>query len=41
MVALEAAKNLQIKDITLSTLEVDLLDINQMAEKLGIPKTKE
>ncbi len=40
MVALEAAKNLQLKDVTVSTLEVDLLDVNQMAEKLGVPAEK-
>ena len=37
MVALEAARNLQIKDVTISTLEVDLLDVTGMAEKLGVP----
>ncbi|MDP6631552.1 MAG: SPFH domain-containing protein [Kiritimatiellia bacterium] len=41
MVALEAARNLQIKDVTISTLEVDLLDITGMAEKLGVPAEKE
>ncbi|NQU40709.1 MAG: hypothetical protein HQ523_12205 [Lentisphaerae bacterium] len=37
MVALEAARNLKISDVTISTLEVDLLDIDGMAEKLGVP----
>jgi regulator of protease activity HflC (stomatin/prohibitin superfamily) len=41
MVALEAARNLQIKDVTISTLEVDLLDITGMAEKLGVPAEEE
>jgi regulator of protease activity HflC (stomatin/prohibitin superfamily) len=41
LVALEAARSLKVSDVTISTLEVDLLDINGMAEKLGVPKTKE
>ena len=38
---LEAAKNLQLSDVTVSTLEVDLLDVEGMAEKLGVPAEKE
>jgi regulator of protease activity HflC (stomatin/prohibitin superfamily) len=41
IVALEAAKNLQLSDVTISTLEVDLLDVEGMAEKLGVPAEKE
>jgi regulator of protease activity HflC (stomatin/prohibitin superfamily) len=41
MVALEAAKNLQLSDVTISTLEVDLLNIEAMAEKLGVPAEEE
>jgi regulator of protease activity HflC (stomatin/prohibitin superfamily) len=37
IVALEAAKNLKIKDITISTLEIDLLDLDAIATKLGVP----
>jgi regulator of protease activity HflC (stomatin/prohibitin superfamily) len=40
MVALEAAKNLNLSDITISTLYIDLLDINAMATKLGVPEDK-
>jgi regulator of protease activity HflC (stomatin/prohibitin superfamily) len=40
IVALEAAKNLDIKEITISTVETDLLDIDKMATKLGVPKNK-
>ena len=36
IVALEAAKNLNLSDVTISTMEVDLLDINKMATKLGV-----
>ena len=38
IVALEAAKNLNLSDITLSTMNIDLLDINDMATKLGVPE---
>jgi regulator of protease activity HflC (stomatin/prohibitin superfamily) len=37
IVALEAAKNLNLKDVTISTVENDLLDIDGMASKLGAP----
>lgn len=37
IVALEAAKNLNFEEITISTLEVDLLDLDAMATKLGVP----
>jgi len=36
IVALEAAKNLHLGDITVSTLNVDFLDIDEMATKLGV-----
>jgi regulator of protease activity HflC (stomatin/prohibitin superfamily) len=35
IVALEAARNLQIREATISTMDIDLLDIEGMAEKLG------
>lgn len=38
MVALEAARNLQIKAVDFSTLGVDVLDVEGMAEKLGAPR---
>jgi regulator of protease activity HflC (stomatin/prohibitin superfamily) len=38
IVALEAARNLNFSDVTISTLEVDLLDIDAMATKLGVPE---
>ncbi len=37
IVALEAAKNLDLEEATISTVENDLLDINGMASKLGAP----
>jgi len=40
IVALEAARNLQIKEATISTIEIDLLDINAMVEKLGMTPEK-
>lgn len=38
IVALEAAKNLNLTDITISTMVIDLLDIDGMATRLGVPK---
>lgn len=38
IVALEAARNLNFSDVTISTLEIDLLDIDAMATKLGVPE---
>lgn len=38
IVALEAAKNLNLEDVTISTVDNDLLDIDGMATKLGVPK---
>jgi hypothetical protein len=38
IVALEAARNLQIKEATISTMDVDLLDVDAMVEKLGMHK---
>ncbi|MHC4884844.1 MAG: SPFH domain-containing protein [Planctomycetota bacterium] len=35
IVALEAARNLNLKSATISTLETDLLDVDKMARKLG------
>lgn len=35
LIALEAAKNLQLTKFTLSTLDTDVLDIKKLAEKLG------
>ncbi len=37
MVALEAARNINLGEVTVSTLDLDLLDLDQMAEKLGVP----
>jgi regulator of protease activity HflC (stomatin/prohibitin superfamily) len=37
IVALEAAKNLNLEDVTISTVDNDLLDIDGMATKLGAP----
>ncbi len=37
MVALEAAGNLNLVDLTVSTLEVDPLDIEAMVTRLGVP----
>jgi len=37
MVALEAARNLNLSDVTVSTVETDLLDIEKMVLKLGAP----
>jgi hypothetical protein len=38
IVALEAARNLKIKAVDFSTLGVDVLDVEAMAEKLGAPR---
>lgn len=38
LVALEAARNLNLKEVTISTVDTDLLDIGKMADKLGAPK---
>ena len=40
IVALEAAKNLNIREITISTVDTDLLDIDKMATKLGVKEGK-
>jgi regulator of protease activity HflC (stomatin/prohibitin superfamily) len=37
IVALEAAKNLNLEDVTISTVENDLLNVDGMATKLGAP----
>lgn len=39
MVALEAAQNINLGDMTISTMESDLLDLDAMATKLGVPET--
>jgi regulator of protease activity HflC (stomatin/prohibitin superfamily) len=36
MVALEAARNLKLSDISVSTLQIDFLDIDGMVNKLGL-----
>lgn len=36
IVALEAAKNLNFSNVSISTLQTDLLDLNEMIEKLGV-----
>lgn len=38
LVALEAARNLNLKDVTISTVDTDLLDIDKMVDKLGAPE---
>ena len=38
IVALEAAKNLSFSDVTISTVDVDILDIDKMATRLGVPE---
>jgi regulator of protease activity HflC (stomatin/prohibitin superfamily) len=38
LVALEAARNLNLSDVTVSTMETDLLDLERMADKLGVPR---
>ncbi len=40
IVALEAAKNLNFSDVTISTVDNDLLDLDKMATKLGASKKK-
>jgi len=40
IVALEAARNLDLSDVTISTMDTDLLDIDGMATKLGVPEDK-
>jgi hypothetical protein len=37
IVALEAARNLNLADVVVSTFQIDPLDIEQMATKLGVP----
>ena len=36
IVALEAARNINLSNITVSTVDIDFLDLNQMAEKFGV-----
>ena len=36
IVALEAAKNLKFSNVTISTMNIDLLDLDAMARKLGV-----
>jgi len=40
IVALEAAKNLNIQSATISTADIDLLDLDDMATRLGAPRTE-
>lgn len=40
IVALEAAKNLNLSNITISTVDTDLLDLDEMATKLGVQDEK-
>ncbi len=40
IVALEAARNLQLTEATISTLSIDLLDVDGMATRLGVPKKR-
>jgi hypothetical protein len=39
MVALEAARNLKIRKVDFSSLGTDILDVEGMAHKLGVPRT--
>jgi regulator of protease activity HflC (stomatin/prohibitin superfamily) len=41
IVALEAARNLNLTDFTISTIAIDLLDIDKMVTKLGVPEGKD
>lgn len=41
MAALEAAGNLHFEDITISTLNIDLLDLDAMATLLGAPRSED
>ena len=41
MVALEAARALNLSNVTISTIDTDLLDIDGIATKLGVPPEKE
>ena len=40
IVALEAARNLNLTEVTVSTMDIDLLDLDGMATKLGVPEAK-
>ena len=40
IVALEAAKNLNLSNATFSTLHVDLLDVDAMVDRLGLGESK-
>ena len=40
IVALEAARNLKLSSVTVSTMDIDLLDIDKMATKLGAAEAK-
>ena len=40
IVALEAARNLNLNDMVISTMNIDLLDIDAMAKKLGATSKK-
>ncbi len=40
IVALEAAKNINLSDVTISTINTDFLDLDKMADKLGVPEQK-
>jgi len=40
IVALEAARNLNLANVTVSTMNIDLLDIDGMATRLGVPEGK-
>lgn len=41
IVALEAARNLNLKDVSISTIDNDLLNLDEMATKLGVPEESE
>ncbi len=41
IVAIEAARNMNLKDLLISTMDVDLLNIDKMVNKLGARKEKE
>ncbi len=40
LVALEAARNLNLSDVTVSTVDMDLLDVEAMATRLGVPEDR-
>ena len=40
IVAMEAARNINLADLSISSLDLNLLDIDDMATRLGVTDTK-